>query len=104
MSYQKTFCLGRFISIDKDVSNNVILSYHKNGSSFIQKCNLSRSCLAPDDLAPDDLILIERNEQYYVKKKSGDGRYSMPLVMGIYKYSDINVLKFICETFNEELR
>lgn len=102
MSYQKTFCLGRFVSIDKDASNNVILSYHKNGSKFIQKCYLSRNCVTPVDLATDDLLVIERNEQYYVKKRTGEGRYSMPLVMGIYKYKDIDVLKFICDTFNEE--
>lgn len=104
MSYQKTFCLGRFNSFERDGSNNIVLKYHKNGSDFIQSCFLSHHCTQPLDISPDDLILIERNEQYYVRKKNGTGRYSLPLVMSVTKFKDFDSLKSIFESsFNENL-
>lgn len=99
MSYQKTLCLARFNSFVTDSLGNVSIEYHKNGSDFIQRCFLSKNCFRPLDLKPGDLVLLERNEQYYVKKKSGEGRYSMPLVMSIY--NNVNSLDSLNEIFNK---
>lgn len=63
----------------------------------------SHHCYQPTDLSPDDLILIERNEQYYVKKKNGTGRYSMPLVMSVTKYNATDFIQILQEAFNETL-
>ena len=99
MSYQKTLCLARFNSFVTDTLGNIAIQYHKEGTDFVQQCNLCRNCVRPLELKAGDLVLLERNEQYYVKKKSGEGRYSMPLVMAIY--TNVNSLDSLNEIFKK---